>query len=92
VTEAYIGNHEELASVALALIELLGLVSLGGLFLFRKSGMLPKWFTPLLLAIAFAAAGVVGLTANLGGQIRHTEIRDTTGGPAVPATKAPQGH
>ena len=92
VTEAYIGNHEELASVALALIELLGLVSLGGLFLFRKSGMFPKWFTPLLLAIAFAASGVVGLTANLGGQIRHTEIRDVTGGPAVPAAKAPQGH
>jgi hypothetical protein len=76
VTESYIGDHEDLASVALTLIEILGVVALGGLFLFRRSGMLPKWYTPLVLAIALAAAGVVGLTANLGGQIRHTEIRE----------------
>jgi len=92
VTESYIGDHADFASVALALIEVLGLAALGGLFFFRKSGMLPKWFTLLILVIAMAAASVVGLTANLGGQIRHTEIRDTTGGPAVPAVTAPQGN
>jgi hypothetical protein len=75
VTESYIGDHEDVASVALALIELLGAVAWGGLFLFRKSGSLPKWYIALVLVIALASAGTVGLTANLGGQIRHTEIR-----------------
>ena len=75
VTESYIGDHEEIATLALALIELLGAVALGGLFLFRKSGALPTWYIALVLAIALASAGVVGLTANLGGLIRHTEIR-----------------
>jgi uncharacterized membrane protein len=92
VTESYIGTHEELALLAFVLMELLGVVALGGLFLFRKSGALPKWYTALVLAIALAGAGVVSLTANLGGQIRHTEIRDTTGGPVVPSNQVPQGH
>jgi len=91
VTESYIGTHEEMALLAFVLMELLGVVALGGLFLFRKSRAFPKWYTPLVLAMALAAAGVVGLTANLGGQIRHTEIRDTTGGPAVPSDQVPQG-
>ncbi len=76
VTESSIGTHEEIASLALALIELLGAVALGGLFLFRKSGSLPQWYIALVLAIAVASAGIVGLTANFGGQIRHTEIRE----------------
>jgi hypothetical protein len=92
VTESSIGTHAEIALLALVLIELLGAIAVGGLFLLRKSGALPKWYTALVLAIALAAAGVVGLTANLGGQIRHTEIRDTTGGPAVPSNQVPQGH
>lgn len=76
VTESYIGSHEEIALLALVLIELLGVVALGGLFLFRRSGALPQWYITLVLVIALVSAGTVGLTANLGGQIRHTEIRE----------------
>jgi hypothetical protein len=76
VTQSSIGTHEEMALLALVLMELLGVVALGGLFLFRKSGAFPQWYIALLLVIALASAGVVGLTANLGGQIRHTEIRE----------------
>ena len=75
VTESSIGSHEEIALLALALIELLGIVALGGLFLFRKSVALPQWYIALVLVVALASAGTVGLTANLGGQIRHTEVR-----------------
>lgn len=75
VTESSIGTHSEIALLALALIELLGALALVGLFLFRRSGSLPRWYVALLLVIALASAGIVGLTANLGGQIRHTEIR-----------------
>ena len=76
VTESSIGTHEEMAMLALSLIELLGVVALGGLFFVRKSGALSQWYIALVLVIALASAGVVGLTANLGGQIRHTEIRE----------------
>jgi len=76
VTESFIGAHEEMALLALVLIELLGVAALGGLFLFRKSGTLPQWYITLVLVIALASSGTVGLTANLGGQIRHTEIRE----------------
>jgi hypothetical protein len=75
VTESSIGTHEEIASLALALIELLGVIALGGFFLFQRSAALPRWYIVLILVIALASAGTVGLTANLGGQIRHTEIR-----------------
>ncbi len=79
VTEASIGTHAEMATLALALIELLGVAALGGLLLFRKSGVVPQWYIVLVLIIALASAGIAGLTANLGGQIRHTEIREMQG-------------
>lgn len=75
VTETVVGRHEEIASLALVLMELLGAAALGGLFLYRRSGALPKWFMAAVLALSLLTAAVVGLTANLGGQIRHTEIR-----------------
>ena len=75
VTETVVGRHEEIASLALVLMEVLGAAALGGLILYRRSGALPKWFMTAVLALSLLTAAVVGLTANLGGQIRHTEIR-----------------
>jgi uncharacterized membrane protein len=75
ITEDYIGRHEEVAGLALILIEALGIVCLAGLIFFRRSASFPKWFTALVLVLSISAAAVVGFTANLGGQIRHTEIR-----------------
>jgi uncharacterized membrane protein len=75
VTEAYIGRHEETADVALVLMETLGVAALAGLFFLRRSGAIPKWIVVIVLLLSLVTAMVVGLTANLGGQIRHTEIR-----------------
>ncbi len=82
VTETLIGRHEEAASVALTLMMVAGISSLAGLFLCR-SRPLPKWFTFVILVLAFVTSSVMGLTANLGGQVRHTEIRKE-GVPAQP--------
>jgi hypothetical protein len=77
VTEAFIGRHEEMAGLAVVLIELLGIASLAGLIFFIRRGVaLPTWFIALMLFLTIVAGSVVGFTANLGGQIRHTEIRD----------------
>jgi hypothetical protein len=75
VTEAFIGRHEEMAELALVLMETLGLAALAGLLFLRVSGAIPKWIVVIVLLLSLVTAAVVGLTANLGGEIRHTEIR-----------------
>jgi uncharacterized membrane protein len=75
VTEASIGRHEEMAELALVLMETLGIAALAGLLFLRESGAIPKWIVVIVLLLSLVTAAVVGLTANLGGQIRHTEIR-----------------
>ena len=74
VTEAYIDRHEEMAEFALVFMETLGLAALAGLLFLRASGAIPKWIVVIVLLVSLVTAAVVGLTANLGGQIRHTEI------------------
>ena len=77
VTEEYIGRHEEAAEYTIVLMEILGAVSLAGLVLLKLKGAVPRLITVLVLVLSLITAAAVGLTANLGGQIRHTEIRDT---------------
>jgi len=84
VTEAFIGRHEEMAGLSLVLIVTLGIACCAGLIFFRRSATIPKWFMAVVLVLSFGAAVVVGLTANLGGQIRHTEIRDMVVSPVDP--------
>lgn len=81
VTEAFIEQHEEAATASLIAIELLGALSLAGLFLTRRSAAVPKWFAAVVLVASLGVAGMITWTANLGGQIRHTEIR--AGAPAA---------
>ena len=75
VTEASIDTHEEMAEYALVFIETLGLAALAGLLFLRVSGAIPRWLVVIVLLLSLVTAAVVGVTANLGGQIRHTEIR-----------------
>lgn len=76
VTENIISTHQEVASLALVMIIALGIAALAGLIFFRRSTKIPAWFMAAVMALALASAAVTGLTANLGGQIRHTEIRE----------------
>jgi len=76
VTETYIGRHEEFAEYSITVMEILGTVCLLCLYFIFKSGTVPKWLLTIVLLLALLTAAVVGLTANLGGQIRHTEIRE----------------
>jgi uncharacterized membrane protein len=67
-------QHQEAAGVTLAGCIALGLLALTGLILFRGRPIGP-WFSVLLLSVALVAGGLVVWAANLGGQIRHSEIR-----------------
>lgn len=75
VSKSLVEQHEEAASVALTAAAILGLVALGGLLFFRRAAALPRWFMALTLVLAIVVNGVLALTANLGGQIRHPEAR-----------------
>ncbi len=75
VSESIIKRHEDAALIALIGVELLGLVALGALALFHRSGRAARMLTNTALALAVVTAGLMARTANIGGQIRHTEIR-----------------
>src|SRR5262245_47527336 len=90
VTEAVIERHEDAANLATIVVGLLGIASLGGLWLWRRTPV-PRWFHLGLLALTVASGGLMTYTANLGGQVRHTEIRTGAGQNARPHDAEKQG-
>ena len=75
VSEAIIEQHEEAAGAAFASIGALGVIALLGLFALRRGKAVPAWFAGLMVIASLAVSGLMAWTANIGGQIRHTEIR-----------------
>jgi len=74
--EQAIEAHEEAALVALIAVEALAAMALSTLLLFRKRGI-PRPLVGGALVCALATAGWMAQTANLGGRIRHAELRST---------------
>lgn len=77
VSEVLIENHEEMATIGLIIISITGIVALITLFI-RKKALLSRAFLMLCVVLAFASFAVMVQTAHLGGQIRHSEIRNST--------------
>lgn len=75
VSESLIATHEEAAAFAAIGAYVLGTISLVALVARRHRSM-PRVLTVMVLPFALLVTGVMAYTANLGGQIRHTEIRD----------------
>lgn len=86
VSEPVIERHEEAALLSTVALGVVGAAALGALLAFRRR-RLPRLAAALFLAAALVPAGAMAWTANLGGQIRHTEIRSG----AVAAADAPAG-
>ena len=72
-----IDPHEDVAKIAFALILATGAVALSGLVVLRAKAV-PQLFAVSVLALSLAATGALAWTANLGGKIRHTELRSDT--------------
>ncbi|EAZ92322.1 hypothetical protein [Crocosphaera chwakensis] len=75
VTEAYVHKHEELAEVSLITLEILGTLSIVGLFFSSRTKKTVNWLTMIILAIAIIGTVLVSWTGLQGGIIRHTEVR-----------------
>ena len=63
---------------------LLGLVAAAGLFAARGGKPVPRWSLTASLVLALATFLLMARTANLGGQLRHPELRGTAGAEARP--------
>jgi len=75
VTHAIIEEHEEAAKIAFAATLVTGVAALAALVidLFKSNA---RWTVWPVIVVALLAAGTMAWTANLGGMIRHTEIRN----------------
>jgi hypothetical protein len=78
VSENLIENHETAATIALAATSILGGLALVRLLMAARFATLGGPMTILVLVFSLGVAGWLGRTANLGGQIRHSEIRDSS--------------
>lgn len=78
VTERAIDRHEEAAELTTIAFSIFGGLSLLALIAFR-SKQTPRWVAFVGLVGALTVSGLMGWTANLGGQIRHTEIQTSAG-------------
>ena len=82
VSASLLEQHEEVAMVAFTMILGLGGMALAALLWFRRGKLIPAWFGYALLLVSLMVSGMMAWTANLGGQIRHSEIRANAAQPA----------
>ena len=75
VSKASIEQHEEAAQVAFAGVLIVGAAALGGLIFFRRRKLVPNWLSVIVLVLSLIVFALMARTANLGGLIRHAEIR-----------------
>lgn len=73
-SEAITERHEEFALIATIGLGIFGALSLATLAFFRKQP-LPRRVMMSAFSLSLVAGGLMGYTAMLGGQVRHTELR-----------------
>ncbi len=78
VSEAIISEHESYAKYALASAILTGVMALASLVFSFWSERKATWLVIATFFLTIITGGWMFKTASLGGQIRHTEIRNNT--------------
>ena len=76
VSESLLEEHEETAEKAIWVMQFLGLFSVISLLASVKNLSFSRVITFLSLVLALLTFGIMAKVGNLGGQIRHSEIRD----------------
>lgn len=74
-SETILTRHEDAALYATIIVGGLGALALGTLAWHRGGRALSRRVTAAAFVLAVGAGGVMGYTAYLGGQVRHTEVR-----------------
>jgi len=93
VSKALIEAHESAAFVAMIFMLATGGLSWLGLWQFRRLARVPAWNLAAILLLMAITLGLMTRASNMGGEIRHEEIRggQKTVTPAAADTDEPQG-
>jgi uncharacterized membrane protein len=75
VSKSLIETHEGAALVALAFMEVTGAFAWLGLWQFRRLARVPNWNLAVILVLTLVTLILMARAANIGGEIRHAEIR-----------------
>ena len=75
VVDSMVEKHEEAALIGTLGMSALGLLALGGWWRSRAGRTVARWYPSLMLIAGLLLSAYFGWVANLGGQIRHSEIR-----------------
>jgi len=88
VSKSLIEAHEGAALVAIAFMEFTGAFAWLGLWQFRRLERIPSWNLGVILVLTLVSLGLMTRASNLGGEIRHAEIRAAEGaGVETPAAE-----
>src|SRR6185312_13288498 len=82
VSRRLIEAHESAAFVAIFFMEFLGAFAWLGLWQFRRLKRVPAWNLGVIRILTAVTFGFMARAANMGGDIRHEEIRVAQGTPA----------
>jgi uncharacterized membrane protein len=75
VSVSLIRAHEDTALLAFVFMEVTGFLAWLGLWQIRWTPRLPSWNATALLVLSLMTFGLMGVAANKGGDIRHSEIQ-----------------
>lgn len=91
VGKQIIHEHEEMAEKLAIVLYVLGIISLGGLYLHFKEHAKAKLVSYIVVIVAIIAVFFAQQTGTTGGEIRHTEIRANAVSTAVGGEKVEEG-
>jgi hypothetical protein len=79
ILKSQIEAHEGAALVALGFMEFTGAFAWLALWQFRRLARVPGWNLAVILVLMLLTLGLMARASNLGGEIRHAEIRASQG-------------
>ena len=93
VSKSMIETHEGAALAAMAFMLPTGAFAWLGLWQFRRLARVPNWNLAVILILTVVTFGLMARASNMGGEIRHAEIRAVQGTatPDVPAAQESPG-
>jgi uncharacterized membrane protein len=75
LSQTAVDAHQGAALIAFILMEITGALAWLGLWQFRRVSRPAHWILRAVLLFSFLTAGLLVITGNTGGEIRHSEIR-----------------
>jgi uncharacterized membrane protein len=83
LSKAAVDAHQGAALLAFIFMEITGAISWLALWHFRRLTRPAQWVLPSVLILSLVTAGLLVITGNNGGEIRHSEIRSGEETPSI---------